>query len=225
MHKYQIVLFSLIACLVGTKAIAEPIEDCGSLATFSTDYRTATPDQKHLVESAHFTPQVETLRRGASSSVGEDLNFTLRTYPNHHRALMAMMNLSFKQKLDKPNGAAFTVECYFDRAIRFRPDDEMVRLVHGIYLLKKGKGPAAIKEFELARKDNENNANLIYNLGLAYFETKNYEQSLAFAHEAYRLGYPLDGLRRKLVAVGKWREPVILAKPEGNTPELGGDQK
>jgi hypothetical protein len=50
-----------------------------------------------------------------------------------------MMNLAQKEKLDKPKGSGFSVDCWFDRAVRFRPEDPNVRMLYGIYLLRKGR--------------------------------------------------------------------------------------
>jgi tetratricopeptide (TPR) repeat protein len=45
-----------------------------------------------------------------------------------------------------------------------------------------------------------------YNLGLIELELGNKESALAHAHEAYALGHPLPGLRRKLVQAKVWVE-------------------
>jgi tetratricopeptide (TPR) repeat protein len=203
-----------------TTLLAEPYDACGSLKNpFGPfDYRTAPPDAKLNVESHHFTAVVETLQGGATAVYpGPDIDYTLRTMPNHPRALMAMMNLSFKDKRDPPRGSRYSVACWFERAIRFQPEDGMVRMLHGFYLLKRGEAAEAVKELEEASKNIQENANLQYNLGLAYFEVKDYERALANAQEAYRLGFQLEGLRRKLVAVGKWRDPVAATSP-GTVP-------
>ena len=74
---------------------------CGSLENgFGPfDYRTAPADKRRLVEGAHFTRDVEQLIRGHTSStpVG-DLNYTLRVFPNHPRALYALMQWGTRKK-------------------------------------------------------------------------------------------------------------------------------
>ena len=57
------------------------------------------------------------------------------------------------------------------------------------------------KAEELTPRD----ANVQYNLGLVYFELKDYENSLKHAKIAYDLGFPLKGLREKLESVHEWR--------------------
>lgn len=49
-------------------------------------------------------------------------------------------------------------------------------------------------------------AELRYLLGLVMYELKDYPGALLHAREAYKKGYPLPALRRKLEAVGQWKE-------------------
>jgi hypothetical protein len=86
-----------------------------------------------LVEGAHFTPNVERLIRGKTATVpGPDIAYTLRVYPNHPRALHSMMNLSLNNRTDKPEGSTYTMECWFERAERFVPDDGTVLLMRNL---------------------------------------------------------------------------------------------
>jgi len=84
----------------------------------------------------------------------------------------------------------------------------MVKVIHGLYLIQIGKLDDAVAKLEKARELDSSNANVHYNLALAYFELRKYELSLASAHTAYAQGFPLPGLRDKLKRAGKWREPV-----------------
>lgn len=210
--------WGLAAALVLQASIghAQVDDRCGGLENGygPFDYRSA----KHklgVVERHHFTRQVESLKRGSTSAYpGSDLDYTLRAFPNHHRALMAMMGLVAKEKSHRPRGANFEAECYFIRAERFRPDDGMVKMIYGLFLLRDGKDEAAVRKLEQARDSQENNANFHYNLGLAYFELKDYDKALASAHQAYAMNFPLPGLRDKLVRVGRWREPASKPKAE-----------
>jgi tetratricopeptide (TPR) repeat protein len=97
-----------------------------------------------------------------------------------------------------------TAECYFDRAIRWRPNDPNVYLVQGIYLQLKGDLDAALKAYKKSESLQPNSADLQYNLGLLYFERKQYNLAKVHAKRAYQLGYPLPGLRHKLTVVGHW---------------------
>jgi tetratricopeptide (TPR) repeat protein len=200
--------------LLGGSAYAVDPEECGDLANgFGPfDYRTASQEQKNMVEGAHFTRDIENLKpyfnvaRGMSAPVGGDIDYTLRVFPNHERALLAMVKLSVREKKDPPEGARLPVACYFERALRFKSDDGAVRLIHGIFLIKQKNNKAATAELDRARELIGDEPNLNYNLGLAYFDLGNYERSLEHAKQAYSFGFPLPGLREKLKKVGRWQE-------------------
>lgn len=170
------------------------------------DYRTHKKELE-IVEGAHFTPEVERLERGNRSGAkpGGDIAYTLGASPNHHRALKAMMDLSRKEKRDPPVGVRYSVSCWFQRAEVYRPDDAMVKVLHGIFLLRSGSKTEAIAKLEHAASIDSSDANIQYNLGLAYFDVGQHEKALKSAHRAYAAGFPLPGLREKLKRAGKWR--------------------
>lgn len=189
-------------------------EACGSLenGVGPYDYRTQKKELE-IVERFHFDRGVEFPQPGSKRPLGGDLNYTLRASPNHHRALAAMSNLELKihkkegavSRTSGPmKGAQFTADCYFDRAIRFAPDDGMVRMIYGMYLAKSGNSKAALEQMQQAEKLEQNNANLYYNLGLLYFDMKDYDNALMHAKKAYALGFTLPGLRNKLQSVKRW---------------------
>lgn len=201
-------LVSLALALLACRAIYADEIDCGQLTstTFGPfDYRTADKKTRDMVESVHFTPPVESLRRGSTSAfVADDLSYTLAVFPNHPRALFAMATLAHRLKTAKPPGSRQTIDCWFDRAVRFQPDDGQVRLVYGIALLRDGKRKDAIQQLETSVALLGDDANAYYNLGLAYFDEKDYEKSLGYAKKAYAAGFTLPGLRKKLEQAGKW---------------------
>lgn len=172
------------------------------------DYRTATPQHLHTVESVHFTPKVESLKGGNTTmTAGGDLGYTLNVFPNHHRGLMALIKLAKKEGTNRPREHRYTVECRFDRAERFAPNDAMVKSLHGIYLMQTGQNQEGAIKLEEALEMAGDNANIHYNLGLAYFDLKDYDKALASAHKAYKLGFQFPGLRNKLEKAGKWKDP------------------
>lgn len=181
---------------------------CGPLenAYGPFDYRTAPPADRRLVEGAHFTPSVETLQRGNRGVLGADIDYTLRAFPNHPRALYAMTRLAERTKNTKPPGALYPVECYYDRAIRFRPDDAVVRGLYAVFLIREGRNDEARVHLKVAEERGSNDSQVVYNLGLAYFDLKDFDRSLAFAKRAYSMGIPFPGLRDKLKRAGKWRD-------------------
>jgi len=170
------------------------------------DYRTASEKNKQLVEGSHFTRDVEMLRSGNRGLLGGDISYTLTAFPNHPRALLSMMRLGEREKTERPRGARFTVACYFARAVRFAPDDGSVRVLYGIYLSKRGAKTEAVEQLEAAQELIGDDPNLHYNLGLAYFDLKDYDKSQLHAKKAYEHGFPLPGLRDKLKQAGKWRD-------------------
>lgn len=172
------------------------------------DYRTATAKQKLAVESVHYTPDIQQMKAGnTTTNLAGDLAYTLKVFPNHHGALKTMADWSVRTKSNPARGGHYTVECWFDRALRFRPDDPMVKMLFGVYLLQKGKSKEAVEQLEAARTGGRPNANLHYNLGLAYVKLGRFDQALESAHLAYGMGFPLPGLKNQLVRAGKWREP------------------
>ena len=212
---------ALLAATFASAAVA--FEDCGELgnAYGPYDYRTQK-DKLVIVEGAHFTQDVEALRRGTTGSLGADIDYTLRASPNHHRALIAMGNLARKLNIEQPPGAKYTLACYFDRAIRFAGNDGVVRLIYGTHLSRAGKKTEALQQLELALSLDPNSANIHYNLGLLYFDLKDYPKARHNAQRAYELGFALPGLKRMLEGVGQW-EPS--AGPTGRQGTAAGDAR
>lgn len=183
---------------------------CGGLRSHygPFDYRTNRGETLDVVERFHFTPEVEALIRGKSSiHIGQDLSYTLGTFPNHHRALMSMMRYGQRLKTPQPPYAAYSVECYFLRALRFRPDDTTVRLMYANFLTTNARFPEAVSRLEEVERVAGDNAFTYYNIGLIYLDMKEYEKALAQAHKAMALGLGRSGLRDKLEEAGKWRAP------------------
>lgn len=204
------VAFGLVIGSVTQASAAVSDVTCGPLANGygPYDYRS---DKKELpvVEFHHLTAPVLNLVSGQTGVYpGGDLDYTLRAFPNHPAALMAMIRYGEKTRSDRPKGARYPVECYLHRAWRFREDDPTVRMIYAAYLAKHGRGKEALAHLEDARTMGEDGANFNYNIGLVYFDLKDYEKSLFHAHQAYSKGFPLPGLRDKLKKAGKWTEPV-----------------
>ena len=196
----------LAICIVPAWPVFADEATCGSLknATGPFDYRKPDVDNLRMVHEFHFTPEVESLKEAKTGYLGGDLDYTLRVFPNHHRALASMMALQFKAKTERPTGTHWPIPCYFDRAMRFAPDDGKVRMIYGVYLMRKDKTKDAIEEFKVAADLGEDSGNLHYNAGLAYFEVGDYAQSVEHAKKAYAAGFSLPGLKNKLVKAGKW---------------------
>lgn len=162
-------------------------------------------DKLPIVEQHHFTPEVEMLLKGHTSvAIGSDLDYTLRAFPNHHRALLAMGRLGARLRTPQPAGAAYTVACYFERALRFRPQDTTARLLYAHYLFQSQRRQDALEQMDVAAQEAADNPFTHYNMGLMYLENQLYEQAREHAHKAYDLGFTQPGLREQLERLGHW---------------------
>jgi len=182
---------------------------CGELKNHygPFDYRTDRGEKLDIVDRFHFTPPIEALIKGNTGTIGQDLSYTLRTFPNHHRALMTMMRYGQKLKTPHPKDAEYSIDCYFQRALRFRPDDTTARMLYATFLTTDGRVSEALHELEQVATAAGENAFTHYNLGLIYLDMKEFEKALAQAHMAMTLGFTQTELRDKLTAAGKWRAP------------------
>lgn len=203
-----VLLFGVGLSGVPVESIAQGGATCGSLknAYGPFDYSDAEARQNRLavVEKYHFTPEVEQLRRGESGSIAGDLDYTLRAFPNHHRALNALARYSLQGK--GMHGAHYSVDCYFDRAMRWRPEDPVVRMIYGNLLSKRGDVKGAREQYEAALKYAPNSAEVNYNAGLFFVSQGDYSRARKCAQAAYAAGYPLPGLKNKLQEAGQWSD-------------------
>lgn len=216
----------LLSWLLASSSIgAQTNNACGSLVNYAFgpyDYRVATPGQKSLVENAHFTAGVEFLQTRKTGTFGHDIGYTLRAFPNHPRALMAMQQLVEKEKRNPAEDAPYTIDCFYERALRFRPDDYVVRLLYVSFLIGRGELKEVPAHLAYVSETEADNAFAMYNLGLVYFDLKDYGQSLAYAHKAMQLGLARPDLKAKLERLNKWADPAPVAatdaasKPEAN---------
>jgi hypothetical protein len=193
------------------KPAQQPSVACGDF-NYSTltigplDYRITPPDVRELVERRHFNKNVEQLKKGITSSVGGDINYTLSAFPNHPRALRSAAELSRRRGGHREAQLRFSIECYFDRALAFRPDDDQVRILWAKELLKSKQSAAALEQTKAAEGLANGDPGKHYNVALLYFDLGDYEKSMANAKIAYDGGFDLPGLRDKLNKAGKWKE-------------------
>lgn len=211
-NRFVALMFALCASTIwGAHAHAQGApNNCGSIANHygPFDYRTQR-DKLKIVEEFHFTSAVESLLRGKTSiNPGPDIAYTLHTSPNHHRALMALVRLTEKLKTPQPPGMIRPVECYFDRAIRFAPDDTVVRILYAQFLTKHDRTDESLRQLDAAVLYAKDNSFSHYNIGLAYFDLRQFDKALAQAHKAAALGFERTELANLLKGVNKWQEPA-----------------
>lgn len=170
-------------------------------------------DRLPIVLGAHFRPHTQALTTIRKIDDGADLDYTLRAIPNYHRALIVLMRFAEREKSPQPPGTRFSVDCYFKRAIAFTPDDAIVRMIYSTYLNSQGNAPEANSQLSVATGYAADNPFTHFNIGLHYFDLKNYDMALVQAHKAMALGWTQVDLRDRLQAVGKWVEPTVLPSP------------
>ncbi len=192
---------------------------CGSMAHSSVgfgpfDYTNYEHFSQILptVELHHFNSNVQTLKSGqtAYSALG-DLDYILRAFPNHHRALAAVASYEFRvedSNIHLAQQGLPTIECYFWHAVEFKPDDGVVRLIYGSYLHKKGMLQKARVQYEIALEMTPDSPEVHYNLGLFYYDLGNMGLAVKHGRKAYEIGYPLPGLKDKLIKKGVWDKIV-----------------
>ena len=220
----------VLACCSGAMAAQAQLQrpktpeelECGTMVVAKRvepmDYRT---DRKLLatVEGGHFQQQVEDLIQPMFNSFGADLDYTLHAYPNHHRALLTLIRLGEREKTDQPKDSRYTIDCYLRRAIRWRSDDLIARMIYAQYLIKKSRLPDAKAQLDYAATQAGDTPFTHYNRGLSYFDMKAYDLALEQAHLAASLGMENEGLKNKLVGVGQWHEPVASADAAASAPQ------
>lgn len=192
------------------------------------DYRTERGPKLKIVEDYHFNSKVESLIGGQSGSIEGDLAYTLRAFPNHHRALISMKNLALRMKSAKRGPETLPLECYFVRALRFRPDDTLVRLIYAQFLSASARKPEAVGQLDQAAAAAKDNPFSHYNIGLVYLEAGDYDKALAQAHRAMALGFERPEIKQRLQAVNRWSDPAPPAgaasapQPAASAASAGG---
>ncbi|WP_326540129.1 tetratricopeptide repeat protein [Pseudorhodoferax sp.] len=200
--------------------------ECGTIANHygPYDYRVFQGPKLDIVERYHFTPKVEALAGGETTALPGDIGYTLRAFPNHHRALIAMARWQDRAALQPPprqdttrqrrsndgnsKKAALPMNCWFERAVVFQPNDTVARLLYARWLYKHGKKDEGRFQIDMALQHAGDNPVTHYNIGLVALEADLHDLALAQAHKAQALGNPQTALRESLQAQKRWREPA-----------------
>ncbi len=203
--------------------------ECGQVLATKPflDYRKrlATPYAQRSYEDnwrAHTEPAIRALNKGeVSQAVIADLNFTLNNWPNHPAALQAVANY---ERRGGKRYEFYSGDCYFIRGRGMVPTDATIVVLHGLYHYRVKKDPKkAVATLEEALAMDSSLIDAHYNIGLIYADMGKHDLALQHAHAAYAAGYPLDGLRKKLIGAGVWteppKEPPAAAQPEAAQPE------
>ncbi len=154
-----------------------------------------------LVESAHFTPAVENLISGATNtSPMSDIDYTLRAWPNHHRALNSIIRFNLNDPKSQTAGYP-AAECYLNRALNFAPKDATARMLYAVLLHRIGSQKEALEVYQQASELEPDNMQIMYNKALLLADMGQRSEAEAIATFVYSREFPLPGLRRKLDAM------------------------
>jgi hypothetical protein len=183
--------------------------------------RHSLPNELGIVEKYHFGPQVEQLISGMRTGpmgVPDELDYTLRAWPNHHRALNSAIQYQML-KLNKNKNARYPpAECYLERAIKFSPEDGITRMLYGNLLQRARYKTRALQQYEQALELKPENVQIKYNLALLLVDLGKQKRAREYALELYSKGFPLPGLKDKLKKSGHWSKNDDNKK----TTESGG---
>ncbi len=163
-----------------------------------------------IVEAYHFTKDVQ--QGNPSGPRIGNLDYTLRAFPNHYPALDTLVRDYFIDKKLLPTPP----ECYFYRAIVFKPNDANVYALFGVYMQRRGKVADAVKLYQQSLALRPSNPEVHYDLGLALAKLGRYAEARSQAQLAYAGGYPLPGLRNILKRAGQWTD-----SSKGRAPQHG----
>lgn len=156
-----------------------------------------------VVEGGHFTKEVETLKKGRSSTIPGDIHYTLNAFPNHHRALYAMMRYQLVER--RPLSAQYQpMTCYFQRALKFQPNDYRAMQLYANYLAKKNHLQMAVDIYKRALQIKTAPPEINYSLGLLYFDLKKFDDAVEQAKIAYDGGVKKSKLASKLKKINRW---------------------
>ena len=182
-----------------------PLE-CGALKNAYGPFDFTNPihvkKQWPIVAQHHFTPSVEYLKKGKEGRLHQDLDYTLRAFPNQHRALYSVIKY---ETLNKKPPLIRSAKCYLIRATAFQPKDDLSWMLFGIYYHRLGKFDRSLDMYKIALKLNPDNEQLHYNMGLLYLKMNKNDLALKHAKIAYKKGAKQPGLKNKLIKLNIWK--------------------
>ncbi len=187
---------------ISTKETAGPYNYTSRDSTVRWHVRDVT--KNHFLKAKRYME----LPRPSSRRIHVELTYTLIRVPNHHRALYLLgefHNRFPKEEFNPPLNLFSTApECFFDRAMRYDPNDIYIHQLKAIYYHKRKRYKQSLPVYKILIEKYPDWGELHYNLGLLYMDMKDYEKALLHAKQAYKNNYTLPGLKNKLEKKGKW---------------------
>lgn len=217
---FKILIFNILTALFSLTAnadnsapwVGESINQIkcygGGQAYGPFDYTQRANFQPNLnvVENFHFSSQVENLIKGQTGSLEGDLNYVLRAWPNHHRALLSIIHYQLNIDNKMMNAKLATPpECYLQRALNYSKRDYVTFALYGYYLNKKGQKEKAASLYQKALIISPDNPKIGYSYSLLLLELNQKEEALAIAKKIYAKGKAPEGLKNKLIKLGVWK--------------------
>lgn len=219
-------MFSAVAAAapwVGDNFHGKPCEGFQGTAGTADYLRRANPRiaaSLALTEEHHFNEDVESLRKGITTEPMGDIDFVLRSFPNHHRALFSAMQWRIKNRNFPKTVKWQPAECYYQRAIAFSPHDLTIRTQYAILQYKFKKFNEALETYEELDRLNPHDPLVEYNMALTMLRVGKFKKAAVIAERVYKTGFPLPGLRNKLRKAGHWKDETSPETLDDKAAEL-----
>lgn len=154
--------------------------------------------------TAKFTANKADRNRLYTQSLGDAEYARHRTKPTN--PIYAVISISMGQAYAALGNHDKAAQ-FFQEARETHPENPQSYAATAIWMRDRGKLQEArdmlLRGISTLKKPS---AELNYILGLILVDLKSYDEALAHAKTAYKLGYPLPGLKRKLASAGHWSE-------------------
>ncbi len=135
----------------------------------------------------------------------DEASYTLARSSESHPMFAVMLTLRARAYFELGHFDDATAD--FKRAIQLHPEVPDSYAAWGLLLRRSGHLPQAREILERGIKATDGGtAELHYLLGIILTDMKDYAPALEHAKRAYKMGYPLPGLKRKLQNVGHWTD-------------------
>lgn len=133
-----------------------------------------------IVERYHFTQKISSLHSMSKNfkNLYGNMAYTLRAFPNHHKALNSMIQL----KLNSKEWGSTPIECFLKRAVTINKKDGISHLLFAIYLHRIKMYKEAENEYQKANKLTSS-PELYYNYGLLLVDLKRHEEAVSYAEK------------------------------------------
>ena len=153
-----------------------------------------------FLQRAKFAPSQRERQFDLNSAVQQH-EFSLKTCPKSNRQFsVALTHMGMVYTETREYAKA---ERMFEDAIELHPDYDGAYIAKGIMLKRAGKREQSLAALQAGSTATQGSSpELEYALGLAYFDSNQFENAREHARKAYSLGYPLPNLKDKLAKVG-----------------------